>query len=192
MNIITRHSASGFVCGVFLLLLLEVGAALLIMGSFGSVAQSTDAPPDLPPMTRLGDLQGTFSDLNGQSFSFADLRGKVVVLNLWATWCTPCRAEMPFLDGLWRKFEDNEHVRVLCISAEAMEDVRAHPLTRTLNMPVYVFTSPVPEELETEGLPTTYIFNRSGKVVFGHTGMAQWDAPEIVAYVEALTKGGTD
>lgn len=190
MIMITRRSALGFVCGAFLLLVLEVGAAFLFMGSFGSAEENTETP--LPRMTRLGDLQGTFSDLDGNSFSFADLRGKVVVLNLWATWCPPCRAEMPSLDKLWEKFKNDDRFRVLCISTETLEDVRKDSLPGTVTMPLYVFSTPVPEELDAEGLPTTYIFDREGRVVFGHTGMALWDAPEVVAYLEALLEKKTD
>jgi thiol-disulfide isomerase/thioredoxin len=184
MNSIAAKPITGFFCAVLLLLLLEAGAALLLVSSVGS----TDDAPALPRMTRLSDLQGTFSDLSGQSFSLADLRGKVVVINLWATWCPPCRAEMPFLEGLWKKFQDNDRVRVLCISKETLAEVRKDPLAESLSMPLYVFTSPVPPELDPEGLPTTYIFDREGRVVFGHTGIAQWDSPEIVAYLEALAQ----
>ena len=178
-----RHPALAALSGVIVLLLLEVAAALVIMGGF---VDAGDGPPELPPMTRLGDLQGTISDLDGRTLSFADLRGKVVVVNLWATWCPPCRAEMPFLQNLWRKFEGEENFRLLCISTETAEEVRAHPLARELAMPLYVFDPPVPPELQTEGLPTTYIFDRQGKVVFGHTGMARWDGDEIVAYLKGL------
>jgi thiol-disulfide isomerase/thioredoxin len=184
MNNIATKPITGFFCAVLLLLLLEAGAAMLLVSSVGSA----DDAPALPRMTRLSDLQGTFSDLSGQSFALTDLRGKVVVINLWATWCPPCRAEMPFLEGLWKKFQDNDQVRVLCISKETLAEVRQDPLAKSLTMPLYVFTSPVPPELDPEGLPTTYIFNRQGKVVFAHTGIAQWDAPEIVAYLEALAK----
>jgi hypothetical protein len=99
---------------------------------------------------------------------------------------------MPFLQGLWEKFQGNDRVRVLCISKETFEEVNADPLAGSLKMPLYVFSSPVPPELDAEGLPTTYIFDREGRVVFGHTGMAQWDAPEIVAYVEALSGQNND
>lgn len=182
MNTILTKPITGFICGVLLLLLLEAGAVLLLMGSGGSA----DDGPALPRMTRLQDLQGTFSDLTGQSFTLADLHDKVVVINLWATWCPPCRAEMPFLEDLWKKFQDNDRVRVLCISKETLAEVRQDPLAKSLTMPLYVFTSPVPPELDAEALPTTYIFDREGRVVFAHTGIAKWDAPEIVAYLEAL------
>ena len=109
-------------------------------------------------------------------------------LNLWATWCPPCLMEMPSLERLWKRFEAGGKVQVLCLSEEKVEDVRAHRIA-SMAMPLYVFTSPVPEELQAEGLPTTYIFDQEGRVLFGHTGMAKWDDPEIVAYLEALAEG---
>lgn len=184
MKSIASKPIAGFLCSVLLLLLLEAGAALLLV----SGVNSADETPALPRMTLLGDLRGTFTDLEGKSFALEDLRDKVVVINLWATWCPPCRAEMPFLENLWKKFQDNDRVQVLCISKETLEEVRRDPLAKSLTMPLYVFTSSVPPELDPEGLPTTYIFDRTGRVVFGHTGIAQWDAPEIVTYLEALSK----
>jgi len=176
------------VCAVLLLVLLEAGAALLLFGSLGSAGDG----PELPAMTRLGDLEGRFADLQGREFTFSDLRGKVVLVNLWATWCPPCRAEMPFLQNLWETFRDDDRVRVLCISPETPDELRADPLARTLSMPLYSFAAQIPPELEAETLPTTYIFDREGRVVFGHTGMARWDAPEIVAYMQALAGDKAD
>ena len=186
---IQRHPFLGGLLAAIALVLLEIVPALVVMAAF---VDSESGQPELPAMTRLGDLQGTFSDLDGRTFSFADLRGKVVVVNLWATWCPPCRAEMPYLRNLWKKFEGSDELRVLCISTETAEEVRAHPLSKGLDMPLYVFDPPAPAELEAEGLPTTYIFDRRGRVVFGHTGMARWDADEIVAYLEGLLGAGTD
>ncbi len=184
-----NRQSLGFVCGALLLLLLEVGAAFLILGGFGPAEDTISAePPALPAMTRLGDLPGSFINVQGQNFTFADLRGKIVVLNLWATWCPPCLMEMPSLERLWKRFEAGGKVQVLCLSEEKVEDVRAHRIA-SMAMPLYVFTSPVPEELQAEGLPTTYIFDQEGRVLFGHTGMAKWDDPEIVAYLEALAEG---
>jgi thiol-disulfide isomerase/thioredoxin len=187
MNTITRSFLSIF-CAALLLVMLEAGAAFLLFGSTGSAENG----PELPPMTRLGDLEGRFADLDGQEFSFADLRGKVVLVNLWATWCPPCRAEMPFLQNLWEKFKDDDRVRVLCISPETPDELRADPLSQSLSMPLYSFSTPIPPELEAESLPTTYIFDTKGRVVFGHTGMARWDSPEIITYLEALAAGKTD
>ena len=180
-----RTPLAALIFGAIALILLEAAAALVIMGGF---VDAGDGPPELPPMTRLGDLPGTITDLDGRTMSFSDLRGKVVVVNLWATWCPPCRAEMPYLENLWGTFEGEEDFMVLCISTETAEEVRRHPLSGSLKMPLYVFTPPAPPELQAESLPTTYIFDRQGRVTFGHTGMARWDGDEIVAYLRGLLK----
>lgn len=186
MNIFNRQTAAGLVCGVIFLLLLEVSAGYLLLNSVNLGPEEAEFPPDVLPKTRLGDYQGTFMDLQGRSQTFADLRGKVVLLNVWATWCPPCRAEMPYLENLWTLFAGNDQIRILCISDEAAEDVRAHPATRNLRMPLHVFTAPIPEELDERGVPRTYIFDREGRAVFMHTGMAQWDDERIVSFLNAL------
>lgn len=193
MTIITRHSVLGFVCGVAFILLLEVAAALVFMSSFGVGEQDAESLPEVPALPGgmlLGDLQGGFTDLDGQAMTFADLQGKVVILNLWATWCPPCRAEMPSLENLRRIFADEEQVAVICVSEEAAEDVRAHPFTASVSMPLYVFATDTPAELNSSALPTTYIFDRQGRMVFSHTGMAQWDAPHVVTFVRDQLAGG--
>jgi len=186
----TRHSSVVFLCAAAFLLLMEAGAALLTTGCF--VTPADDVAAQMPAMTRLGDLRGSFTDMQGNRMTFADLRGKVVLVNLWATWCPPCRAELPSLDGLWKRFEGNDGVRVLCISTEKAEVVRAHPVSGSVNMPLYVFDSEVPEELSAEGLPTTYIFDTRGRVVFGHMGMADWNTPEVASFLEKLHAGAAN
>lgn len=186
MNIFNRQTAPGFVCGVFFLLLLEFSAGFLLLNSVTFGSDESELPADVPPMTRLGDLHGTFTDLQGKSQTFADLRGKVVLMNVWATWCPPCRAEMPSLESLWKLFASNDQIRILCISDEALEDVRVHPFVRTLSMPLHVFATPIPEELNERGVPRTYIFDREGRAVFMHTGMAQWDDERVVSFLKAL------
>lgn len=188
MNTLSQKPFVSIVCAALLLVLLEAGAILLLLGSVGSAEDGQE----LPAMARLGYLEGRFTDLDGREYAFTDLRGKVVLLNLWATWCPPCRAEMPFLENLWDKFKDDDRVRILCISPETPDELRADPLAGKLKMPLYSFASPIPPELEAESLPTTYIFDHEGRVVFGHTGMARWDSPEIVAYLEALAKEKVD
>ena len=167
---------------VLILVSLEAASGLVVMGGFAT----GDGPPALPPMTLLTDLNGSITDLDGHTVAFEDLRGKVVLINLWATWCPPCMAEMPSLQNLWKEFEKNDDIQVLCITTESADEVRRHPVSRDLEMPLYVFNGPVPAELQVDNLPTTFIFDGSGKVTFGHTGMARWDDAEVVAYLKGL------
>jgi len=185
MAIPTKQALIGVLCGVLCTLLLDAGAALLFMNSFsvGNDAAPSMRVPYSSPAAWLANLDGGFTDTHGHETRFADLRGKVVVLNLWATWCPPCRAEMPSLDNLWKIFEGRDDIAILCVSEETTGDVLAHPISRSVTMPLYVFSAPIPEELNAPVLPTTFIFDKEGRVIFEHTGLARWDAPEVVDYL---------
>jgi thiol-disulfide isomerase/thioredoxin len=107
----------------------------------------------------------TLSDLNGKPYKLSDLRGKVVLVNFWATWCTPCRREMPDLDKLNARFAPQELV-VLSISDE--EQTKVAPFIASSGYRPTVLLDPgdtVHKEFHIEGIPKTYLFDRNGKLV---------------------------
>jgi thiol-disulfide isomerase/thioredoxin len=107
----------------------------------------------------------TLSDLNGKPYKLSDLRGKVVLVNFWATWCPPCRREMPDLDKLNARFGPQGLV-VLSISDENMAKVG--PFIASSGYRPAVLLDPggaVHKEFHIEGIPKTYLFDRSGKLV---------------------------
>ncbi len=111
-------------------------------------------------------------DLDGREVSLAALRGKVVIVNFWATWCGPCRAEIPDLIALQEKYRDS--LQVIGISQDEVpaDLVRKFAVEHRMNYPV-VMSSP---ELETlfpgvNALPTTFILDRESRIVQKHVGM---------------------
>lgn len=187
MSFLTRHSISGFIVGILFTVALEGAGLFLFMNSIDqgdSVEQVGLETPPVPSGINLCDMKFEFTDMLGHTKQSQELNGQVVVLNLWATWCPPCRAEMPSLDALWKKYQGR--VGVYCISEEALEDVRSNALLKTLGMPVYVFASDAPEQIDTKGLPTTYIFGKDGRLLFTHTGMADWNSAEVCAFLDSL------
>lgn len=171
-------------CAVFFEM---VGAALL----WNSLPEPVPvfAGQAAPQVMPVSSWPATFEDMDGRTYSFAEFAGKVIVLNLWATWCPPCREEMPSLERL-RAIFSPDAVGVYCMSDEDPADMRMHPFVRTVGMPVYAFTSPVPDALDARMLPTTYIFDRTGRLVFAHTGIAQWDHPDVVEFINATLGSG--
>jgi len=107
----------------------------------------------------------TLSDLQGKTWNLKDQRGKVVLLNFWATWCPPCRKEMPDLEALYSRFKDKGFV-VLAISDEEAAKVRPFLAERNITYPVLLDPGrKVHEQLEIEGIPKSFVYDRDGKLV---------------------------
>jgi peroxiredoxin len=107
----------------------------------------------------------TLTDLEGRSWTLSQLRGKVVLVNFWATWCPPCRKEMPDLDALSQHFAEQGLV-VLSITDENIAKVTAWILGQNLNYPILIDTDrKATEAFHIEGIPQSFVFNREGKLV---------------------------
>jgi thiol-disulfide isomerase/thioredoxin len=111
-------------------------------------------------------------DLDGREISVATLRGKVVIVNFWATWCPPCRAEIPDLVALQEKYRD--HLQVIGVSEDetSLETVRAFARDHKINYPI-VMTTPEIEKMfpGVSALPTSFIIDKQSRIVQKHVGM---------------------
>ncbi|MFY9315398.1 MAG: TlpA disulfide reductase family protein [Burkholderiales bacterium] len=129
----------------------------------------------------LPELQ--FQDGAGRSRSLADFRGKIVVLNLWATWCAPCREEMPALDRLQMMLGGPDfEVVALSIDQQGPQVVRKFfdEMGIKALQPYIDPTAQAGFKVATRGLPTTVIVDRQGREVRRRVGPAEWDAPKLV------------
>jgi peroxiredoxin len=107
----------------------------------------------------------TLTDLQGKDWHLKDLRGKVVLLNFWATWCPPCRKEMPDLEALYHRFESRGFV-VLAVSDEDAAKVSPFVAERNITYPVLLDPGrKVNEQLQIEGIPKSFVYDRNGKLV---------------------------
>jgi peroxiredoxin len=136
------------------------------------VQTTLDAPPFTTAMAKLEandarrqQADFTLSDLQGRSWNLKDLRGKVVLVNFWATWCPPCRKEMPDLEALYLQFKDQGFV-VLAISDEDAAKVSPFLAERSITYPILLDPGrKVNEEMQIEGIPKSFVYDRGGKLV---------------------------
>jgi peroxiredoxin len=131
-------------------------------------------------------------ELSGKQIHLSDLKGKVVVLNFWASWCPPCVEETPALNRL-QKYIDSRNGVVLGISAD--EDNLAYRkflpaegvIFPTFRDPgVKGNASPIALKYGTSVYPETYVIDRHGKIARKFIGLQQWDSPDMFAYFDAL------
>jgi peroxiredoxin len=110
-------------------------------------------------------LDFTLKDLSGKTWTFSELRGKVVLVNFWATWCPPCRKEMPDLETLYTRFGSKGFV-VLGISDEETAEVEPFIRDHTISCPVLLDPSRKVNELfVVQGIPKSFVYDRQGKLV---------------------------
>jgi peroxiredoxin len=133
---------------------------------------SSDSPEFSAAMTKLESdderrqhVDFTLADLRGKSWTLSELRGKVVVVNFWATWCPPCRKEMPDLEALYNRFKGEGFV-VLAVSDEDAAKVRPFIAERQVTYPILLDPGRKVNDLfQVEGIPKTFVYDRDGKLV---------------------------
>ncbi len=129
------------------------------------------------------------SGTKGQSIDIADLKGKVLFINFWATWCPPCIAEMPSIETLYSHFKNNKEVMFIMIDADnnpqkSMDFMEKNGWT----IPVYFPAGNIHGDYFTGTLPTTVIVDKEGKITFKHSGTADYSNEKFKNYLEELSK----
>ena len=133
----------------------------------------------------------SFLGPNQEAVRFVEFQGKIVVLNFWATWCGPCKEEMPSLDRLQAAFSTNELV-VVALSNDRKGPEVVMPFFERINVenldPYYEEKLSVSRRMGVTGYPTTIIFDRHGREIGRVATPAQWDSPDIIEFIEKLVQ----
>lgn len=128
-------------------------------------------------------------NLNGETQRLSDLRGKVVIVNFWATWCPPCRAEMPSMQRAWVDMQDKDVV-MLAVHVGGNEDkIWSFVGDYELDFPVLIDAkSEVADAWPMKGLPSTFIVDPDGRIAYRAIGGREWDDPAILEPIYALRR----
>ncbi len=126
---------------------------------------------------QLEDYQWVIEKNNKDKTDYSDYKGKVVLVNFWATWCPPCIAEMPSFQELYEDYKNE--VVFLFVSAEDHETVRGFLNRKNFSLPAYRPLSEAPQPLKGNTLPTTYLINKEGDIVINKVGAADWNSERV-------------
>jgi peroxiredoxin len=147
---------------------------------------------------RGGALVGTpapefsLADLKGNAVRLANLKGKIVFVNVWATWCEPCREEMPAMQALYEKLNGPDF-EMLAVSADqsGRDVVERFVKSHALTFPVLPDPDlQVADRYQVTGYPETFVIDRNGTIVAHELGPRHWDAPDTIAVFRRLMERG--
>ncbi|HUH33077.1 MAG TPA: TlpA disulfide reductase family protein [Daejeonella sp.] len=130
-----------------------------------------------------------FINADGREVKLAEKKGKVLFINFWATWCPPCRAEMPSISALQRKLKDNAGVEIMMVEVDKKPEAAINFMRKgSYNLPVYSPSSFIPPEIFDGNLPTTMVISPDGTIVYHHIGAANYDHPDFLKFISDLSK----
>ena len=156
------------------LLLLAMYLLLQRMGYLLSApAISPGEARERPPFS----VDFTLPDLDGNSVRLSDLRGRVVLINFWATWCPPCRAEMPSMNALYKDYRE-KGVEILAISGDVEGRRVVAPFVEKYGLLFPVLLDPrneVGSRVRVRGIPSTYLLDKQGRVAGLEVGAKNWN-----------------
>lgn len=168
-----------FVAVIILLIIpqgrIEVQRLIVKTGILGGTDAnlSTDADP--------ATLQWNLTNLNGEQITLGELNDRQVFVNFWATWCPPCKAEMPSIISLIEQVGDDTNF--VLVTSEDPERVKSFLKKQGWDLPVYFSSTPAPSQLSAQSLPTTYVINASGQIIHRSEGMRDWGSDGAVELV---------
>ena len=146
------------------------------------------ATPAVPPGTAAYPYSLPLVTLSGRQVNLSDLQGKVVFVNLWASWCPPCVAEMPGIHALYLKMDPAKVAFVMVSLDENPAKARALLKRRGYTFPVYFPAGPLPAPFNSSSIPSTVILAPDGQIAARHDGMAEYDTPEFKAALDKLAR----
>lgn len=140
-----------------------------------------------PEPVEVGDF--SVEALKGGAARLDDMKGKIVLLNFWATWCPPCRLEMPSIEVLWKKANTLPFTVMAVSVGEEKSTVDEFITQQKYSFPIYLDPSgALGSAFNARSIPTTYVVNKEGKVIAGIVGSHMYDGPEVLALFSELAK----
>lgn len=183
MNIIKKHG-SNILFGLVILLLIIPQTRMPIqvfIQDLLAFSPSENAPED---RELLQDYNWELISINTKEKNLQQSKNKVVIINLWATWCPSCIAEMPDLQSLYTHYKDE--VDFYFISNENSHVLQKYLDKKGYKLPVYQPLSPAPKLLESNSLPTTFLISKKGDIHIKKIGAANWNSSSVHELLDRL------
>lgn len=162
----------------------KVQQGILFSGLFdASAGKGTDANRN-PKKGPEADFSLKLRNQEGQAVNLEEFRGKVVFINFWATWCPPCIAEMPSIDELSKKINENEVIFLMVSLDENFNKAKIFHKRKGFSFDVHELAGDLPKMYYSQSIPATFVISGDGKLVYSKKGMADYNTPEFQQFLK--------
>lgn len=158
--------------------------AVIVIGLFScsSFAEENKVPDAKATLQQPNEVKKipafAITDATGKTVGLSSFKGRKVFVNLWATWCPPCRAEIPSIENLASKVDKHKAVFIMLSLDENFEVAKKFAKTENLKVPVYYPAEKLPALFNTDGIPATFIFNENGDLIKQSNGADDYSTEE--------------
>lgn len=150
-----------------------------------NAAQDGDSELKASSVATAADFNLTLMDEEGNSISLGDFEGKAIFLNMWATWCPPCIAEMPNINKLYKEM-GQEVAFVMVALDDDFETAKDFIARKGFDLPIYTLLSRRPAMYQSTTVPTTYVISRDGNLMMTHKGMANYNTAKFRRFLDEI------
>lgn len=179
-----KKNWSNLLFAIFLILMLIPATRTPIQVTVNRVFSFSPSIISEDKQENLKAFEWQLIDLEGNEINLSNSKNEVILINVWATWCPPCIAEMPSLQELYNDYKDQ--VDFYFVANDKPEAVKKFLAKHKYNFPVFMQASNAPNQLQSNSLPTTFLIDKKGNIVVSKTGAANWNSSSFRAKLDDL------
>jgi len=159
-----------------------------ILGRLQQLVLSTGVfSPRAPEEEKIASFDFSIEDQEGNKIDFQKVKGQVVFLNFWATWCAPCIAELPDINELYSKKRSEASFFLISVDEDRQKAID-FVKKRAFEFPVYFLASPLPGIYNVQSIPATYLIDKEGNIRIENHGMAKYNTEKFRSLISDLSK----
>lgn len=183
MQFVKKHYGNIFF-GIMIIILVFNPFGLGLMLKSNLIKLVSGSPKVTSNVQKLSSYDYTLESNSNEILDFNSLKGKVVFVNFWATWCPPCIAEMPAIQKLYNDYKDK--IKFVIIANDTPGKVDPFMQKHNYTFPIYYEKSQTLPEFQTSSIPTTYLINKNGEIIIYETGAKNWNSDKTRKIIDKL------
>lgn len=192
-NWIKKNWSTSLLVLVFVVLLVNKDAKAWLMRQVASTgvlnSKFSETKEENSTFSEEENISLTVRKEDGTVFNTADLKGKVVFINFWASWCPPCRAEFPSIQAFYEKYKTNPDIVFLTVNLDDNPELgKIYLQDKGFTVPFLVPNGEIPNQYFSGSLPTTVVLDKSGQIQLHHQGLADYSKESFYEQIDKLLK----